>query len=99
MDSNLEIAFKEYLVNESGHHYTDQQLLTIFRQRHLVHDEIKNYVRINQNLWRKINYYYKIRCELVHKRATVGINDEDIVDFREIVEKVFKKLFKLKFDL
>src|SRR5947208_6052124 len=33
LDSTLEFAFKEYLVNESGVGYNDQRLLTIFGNR------------------------------------------------------------------
>ena len=38
-----------------------------------------------------------MRNKLVHEKATVGVNDAQIEDFREVVESVLKKLFKLKF--
>lgn len=95
LDSTLEIAFKEFLVNESGHHYTDKILLDIFNTRHKVETEIKKYVKISQKHWKKINHYYGLRCKLIHERATVGIGDEQIEDYREIVQKILKKLFKL----
>jgi hypothetical protein len=98
LDSTLEIAFKEYLVNESGTHYSDQQLLAIFAKRHLVHSEIKKYVRISKDSWQKINHYYGLRCQLVHNRAMAGISDVQIQDFREVVESILGKLYKLKFD-
>jgi len=98
LDSTLEIAFKEYLVNDSGIHYSDDRLKRIFKQRNLVHDEIKIYVRFSDSIWRKINYYYGKRCDLIHKRASAGISDHEIENYRELVEKVLKKLFKLKFD-
>jgi hypothetical protein len=43
-------------------------------------------------------HYYRLRCKLVHERVTVGISDDQIRDFREVVESVLKKLYKLKFD-
>lgn len=97
LDSTLEIAFKEYLVNGSGHYYSDSQLLTLFRNRSDVEEEIKKYVHISQKMWQKIDHYYTIRCKLVHERATVGISDEQVEDYRQVVEKVLKKLFGLAF--
>lgn len=97
LDSTLEIAFKEYLVNDSGGAYNEQKLLSIFKQRHLVHDEIKQYVTIKTETWKKIKHYYDARCKLIHEKASVGISDSQIRDFREIVEGILNKLYKLKF--
>jgi len=97
LDSTLEIAFKEYLVNDSGKSYNDTTLLSIFKNRTSVHSEIKKCVKINKDTWKKINYYYGLRCKLVHERVTVGIHNSQIDDFRKVVEGVLCKLFKLKF--
>lgn len=97
LDSTLEIAFKEYLVNESGTTYNDAKLLSLFSNRSLVHSEIKKYVTIKADTWKKIEHYYRLRCKLVHERATVGISDAQIEDFRDVVERVLRKLYKLKF--
>lgn len=97
LDSTLEIAFKEYLVNESGTTYNDQRLLALFGKRSDVHAEIKKYVPFNHVLWKKVEHYYRLRCKLVHERVTVGISEEEIQDFRELVEKILRKLYKLKF--
>jgi hypothetical protein len=97
LDSTLEIAFKEYLVNESGTAYSDSRLLSIFGNRASVHSEIKRYVTLKTELWKKIEHYYRLRCKLIHERATVGIHDSQIEDFREVVESVLGKLYKLKF--
>ena len=100
LDSTLEIAFKEFLVNESGHYYTDADLLRIFSRRDQVENEIKKYKpNIDSTTWRKIDYYYTIRCKLIHERATVQINDYQINDYREIVEEILKELFGLEFNL
>ncbi|MBU2617546.1 MAG: ATP-binding protein [Euryarchaeota archaeon] len=99
LDSTLEIAFKEFLVNGSGQTYNDTKLLSLFNNRQSVHDEIKNHVSLSNEVWKKIRYYYQLRCKLVHERATVGITDEQIEDFREIVQKILKKLFKLNFEM
>jgi hypothetical protein len=95
----LEIAFKEYLVNESGKVYNDAKLLALFGNRSEVHKEIKLFVKLTDecDTWKKIEYYYKLRCKLVHERVTVGIAEAELQDFREVVENVLKKLYKLKF--
>lgn len=98
LDSTLEIAFKEFLVNESGTTYNDAKLLQIFGNRTTVHSEIKKHVKISKDTWKKIEFYYRLRCKLVHERVTVGIADEQLQDFREVVQGVLKKLFKLNFD-
>lgn len=97
LDSTLEIAFKEYLVNESGQYYTNQQLLHIFNSRHLVQTELSKYINIPASTWKKINYYYNLRCKLVHERITVSITDDQIEDYRSVVESLLNKLYKLKF--
>jgi len=97
LDSTLEIAFKEFLVNDSGTSYSDTQLLSIFPNRANVQREVSRYKRIGQEVWKKIDYYYKLRCKLVHERATVSISDSQIKDYREVVEGVLKTLFNLQF--
>lgn len=96
LDSTLEIAFKEFLVNESGATYNDRTLLNLFNNRNSVEKEIKKYVKLNLKFWKKIDYYYRLRCKLVHERAVVGVDDKQIDDYKEVVQKVLRKLFKLQ---
>jgi hypothetical protein len=100
LDSTLEIAFKEFLVNDSGAPYGDVQLLQLFKNRSAVHTEVKKYpnAKIKAETWKKIEHYYQLRCKLVHEKATVGISDDQIEDFREVVEGVLRKLYHLHFD-
>lgn len=98
LDSTLEIGFKEFLVYDSGHRYSNRQLMDLFNNRLNVHNEVKRYFNLHDNLWTKIEHYYDLRCKLVHERATVGVTDSQIDDFRKLVEKVLKKLFQLKFE-
>jgi hypothetical protein len=97
LDSTLEIAFKEYLVNESNTYYSDPQLLAIFKTRQNVKLEMQKHVRIKAEMWKKIAFYNGLRNKLVHERGTVGLSDEQIEDYWEVVESVLKKLFKLNF--
>lgn len=98
LDSTLEIAFKEYLVYESGAYYNDAHLLNIFKSRHSVQQEIQKYVKISVDTWKKIGHYNNLRNKFVHERGTVGLDDDQIGDYREVVEGVLKKLYRLKFE-
>jgi hypothetical protein len=99
LDSTLEIAFKEYLVNESGVPYGDERLNKIFSNRSLVHQEIKQYCykKISVTDWLSIEYYYRQRCDLIHRKSTSSIPDKDIENLRKVVVKVLQRLFGLSF--
>lgn len=99
LDSTLEIAFKEFLVNDSGTIYSDAQLVTLFKNRKDVVNEIKRYIVLSNKIWKKIKYYYDLRCKLIHERASAGINDSQIQDYTNIVQIVLKKMFKLNFKI
>ncbi len=98
LDSTLEIGFKDYLVNESGQHYSDADLLKLFKNRKDVYDEVNKYVPLSK--WRaKIDYYYGLRCKLIHERASAGITDPEVSDYRQVVEQILNRLFGLRFKL
>jgi hypothetical protein len=97
LDSTLEIAFKEFLVYDSGEEYSDDRLANIFKDRFQVHNEIQKHTNFNTDLWKKIKHYYVLRCKLIHERSTGGVTDDQIEDYRKVVQKVLKQLFKLKF--
>lgn len=97
LDSTLEIAFKEFLVNDSRQNYSDSALLKLFNNRSDVQNEIKKYVAFDPKIWQKIDYYYRLRNKLIHERATVPIDDGDIENYRSVVQKVLKQLFELSF--
>lgn len=101
LDSNFEIALKEFIVNRTDlfppQVYNDAKIATIFKARHLVINEVKAHVNLSSTLLGKVAHYYGLRNKLIHERATVGITDNQITDYRRTVELVLKKLFKLKF--
>jgi hypothetical protein len=99
LDSTLEIALKEYLVNESGETYSDKRLLELFADRSAVHQEIKRYGKIDQKIWNKIEYFYRLRNKIIHERASVSISDKDLENYRDVVEFVLTKLFGLRFNV
>lgn len=96
LDSTLEIAFKEYLVNESDKAFSDARLQGMFGDRNQVHDEVRKHVKISKTTWKKINHYYQMRCQLIHRRASVAVSDAEIADFRGTVQSILRRFFKLK---
>jgi hypothetical protein len=101
LDSNFEIALKEFIVNRRDlfppHVYNDAKILTIFKARHSVINEVTAHITLSQTLLGKVSHYYNLRNKLVHERATVGITDAQVADYTKTVEQVLKKLFGLKF--
>jgi hypothetical protein len=101
LDSNFEIALKEFIVSRTDlfppHVYNDAKINTLFKARHSVINEVKAHVNLSPTLLRKVQYYYNLRNKLIHERATVGITDDQVTDYRRTVELVLKKLFKLQF--
>lgn len=97
LDGTLEIAFKEYLVYESGVGYSDERLQNIFKNRNLVHQEVKQYTtrQISPTDWNSIEYYYKARCDLIHRKASAAVSDDELSNYRKVVISVLEKLFGL----
>lgn len=97
LDSTFEIAMKEYLVNDSGHHYTDPELVKLFQRRHDVQLEFSKYVNFDPPTWGKLNYYYNLRCKLIHERVSIEIRDEDVDKFGRLVENCLRKMYGARF--
>ena len=101
LDSNFEIALKEFIVHRTDlfppQVYNDAKILQIFGKRHLVINEVKAHVKLSATLLGKVQHYYGLRNKLIHERATVGITDAMVTDYRRTVELVLKKLFRLQF--
>lgn len=100
LDSNFEIAMKEFIVNRTdlfpAHVYSDAKILSIFKSRHQVITEVTAHVPKLMALLPKINHMYNLRNKLVHERATVGITDGQIAEFKAVVGQALKLLFDLK---
>lgn len=101
LDSNFEIALKEFIVHRPDlfppHKYTDKDLAELFKRRTNVIKAIQPHAKFPKKLLQKIQHYYGIRNVLVHERASVSISDEQVQDYREIVERVIAKLFGVVF--
>lgn len=101
LDSNFEIALKEFIVHRTDlyppHIYKDAKIIELFGKRHLVIKAVTDHVRLSKTLLGKVQHYYGLRNKLIHERATVGITDAMVSDYRRTVQLVLQKLFKLKF--
>lgn len=98
LDSALEIAFKDFLINDSGKVYSEIRLSALMSNRSEVHKEVKSTgIRISKDQWKKIEHFYRLRCDLVHKRSTVAISANDLKTFRETYKYTIGKLFKVDF--
>jgi hypothetical protein len=99
LDSNFEIALKEFIVHESTLFpptiYNNAKIAQIFQRRHLVLNEVKSKVSLPSELIAKAEHYYGLRNKLIHERATVDVMDRDIKNYRAVVAKVLKILFDL----
>ncbi|MCD1653519.1 ATP-binding protein [Treponema zuelzerae] len=98
LDSTIEIAFKEYILNESGQQYSEKKILEIFSNRSEVERIISESIKLTNPQWTKVKHYYQKRCDLIHRKATTSISDFEISDFRKTVESILKKMFKLQFE-
>lgn len=98
LDSTLEIAFKEFLVYESGEQYSETRLQNLFKNRVEVQQEVERHTSFPDDVWKKISFYYGLRTKLVHEKASAGITDEELEDYLSVVERVLEDLFGLRFD-
>lgn len=101
LDSNFEISLKEFIVNRADlfppHVYNDAKILNLFKARHTVINEVKVHVTFPPTLLAKVQHFYNLRNKLIHERATVGILDSQVADYRTTIEQVLKFLFKINF--
>jgi len=95
LDSTVEIAYKEYLVNEVN--IGNQKFKGIAENRADVQKEVAKHLKLDAKLIQKIDHYYKLRCDLIHQRATPNITDQQLEDYRSIVEDLLKQMFGLNF--
>jgi hypothetical protein len=95
LDSTLEIAYKEYLVNEQN--IGNAAFKKISENRADVQKEVLKHLAIAQSDIQKIDHFYKLRCDLIHMRATPNITDNQVEDYRSIVEGVLSLMYGLRF--
>lgn len=101
LDSNLEIGLKEFIVERKDLYkpfeYNERKLAGILASRTEVIKEVQPHLLIDSDDLKKINFYYALRNKLIHERATSNILDDQVNDYRNVVERVLSKAFDLKF--
>lgn len=97
LDSTLEIAFKNYLAFELDPPIGDSRLDNLFNNRIDVHKEVEKHLLSGHSVWQSINYFYKLRCDLIHRKADVLISNEDVNSLRKIVVMVLSDAFSIEF--
>ena len=101
LDSNFEIALKEFIVHRSdlfpSHKYDDAHIGAIFKNRSNVIKEVSQKANIPKKDLDKARHYYGLRNKLIHERATAEVTDADVKTYRSTIEKVMKILFGLRF--
>jgi len=103
LDSNFEIALKEFLVHRTDlfpkKEYNDKKIRELFAGRHLVIAEICKRVKIPDKLLAIVEHYYEQRNKLIHERATMNVADRDIEIYRSTIEEILGILFGLSFSV
>ncbi len=99
LDSTLEIGLKDFLIHESGQHYTDADLVRLFARRHEVVQEVRRHRNdlLDAEGWRRVAYFYGLRCNLVHERSTSGVDERDVEEYRRLVQRILHDLFGIRF--
>jgi hypothetical protein len=102
LDSNFEIALKEFIVNRPRlfppHEFTNTKISALFEKRTEVIKLVRTKVAIPDELIDKANYYYNVRNSLTHQRATLNPTDADIRGYRGVVQQLLGILFDLQFE-
>jgi hypothetical protein len=101
LDSNFEIGLKEFIVHRidlfSPTIYTDAKIKQVFLNRDKVIQEVNSKVPLDPTLLKRAKHFYALRNKLIHERATVSIPDDDIDNYRAVIQKILTKLFQLEF--
>jgi len=102
LDSNFEIALKEFIVHKTDlfppHEYMDARIAQLFRNRTEVIRVVRAKVQIPDNLIDIANHYYNARNKLIHERTTADVSDRDIRIYRTTVQSLLRTLFDLEFE-
>jgi hypothetical protein len=101
LDSNFEIALKEYIVHRTDlfpqREFTNTNIQQLFQRRPDVIDAVTTKTAIPANLLAKARHYYEMRNKLMHERATVDITDTDVENYQSTVQAILTILFGLRF--
>lgn len=89
LDSGLEIAFKNFLEFEKSFNIPEGAM----REREQLHKIVKKHTSFDDDVWRRIDFFYKMRCDLYHEESGKTMSDSLLKEFHELVELVIDQLF------
>jgi hypothetical protein len=102
LDSNFEIALKEFVVHRTDlfpvKEFTDSRIEQLFRDRPAVIQTVTKKILIPKDLLDIAAYHYRQRNKLIHERASMTVTDADVQGYRSTIESILEILFKLKFE-
>lgn len=102
LDSNFEIALKEFMVHETKlfppSQYNAAKIQQLFKHRPDVIAEVSQKIMIPPPTLTKVRHYYDLRNKLIHERATVDIADTDVSNYRETIKELLGILFQLRLE-
>jgi hypothetical protein len=101
LDSNFEIALKEFIVHREDlfppSQFGKAAISKLFEKRSDVIAAVTNKVTLSKPILTLAQHYYNLRNKLVHERATTEPTDTDIETYRLAIEKILNTLFALRF--
>lgn len=99
LDSTLEIAFKDYLANETANSVSDDRLIQLAKDRRQLVDEVVKQCPslVDESARQQLDYFYRLRCKLVHERSNAGINPDDLESYRHLVQNTLRKMYGIRF--
>lgn len=97
LDSTIEIAFKDFLAWHINQPLGDKRLAELFENRIEVHREVRKHLQLDASTWKKIDYFYKLRCDLVHRKVSAEVSSFDLEEFRGITKLILSQAFGMRF--
>jgi hypothetical protein len=92
LDSGLEIAFKNFLEFEKNFNIPKGAM----REREQLHRIVKKHTSFDDDIWRRVDFFYKLRCDLYHEESEKTMTDSLIKEFQELVELLIDQLFGIE---
>jgi hypothetical protein len=101
LDSNFEIALKEFIVHREDlfppNQFGRDVIAKLFERRPNVIAAVTAKVKLPDEVLRSAQHFYNIRNKLVHERATVEPTNNDVESYKQVIKEILNTLFKLKF--
>lgn len=100
LDSNFEIALKEFIVHREDifppKQFNRAYIQQLFESRANVITAVDKAIGLPGPLLTKVKHFYGIRNKLIHERATVEPTNTDIRSYKAAIQKILKLLFDLR---